>query len=382
MSLRQARTVGEKLRLQRAALADFGLFAFRCDDIDSLLHRAAELVAEALDVQFAKVLEHLPDREEMLIRSGVNWQPGVVGRETFGDHEKSPAGFALRVDHPVVSPDLAVEDRFAIPDVLLRHGVKSMVNVIIVGEKAPFGVLEVDAQEPRDFNDDDVAFLRTYANLLAAAIERVRTHDNLRRAAREQSVLARELGHRVRNLLGLVRALASQTSTKDRTAEEFRDAFIARLQALSAAESLVFTGDHERADSVSIAQAILAPHQQEDADKIVIEGVSVDLSARQARMFGLVLHELATNATKYGALGVAEGTVRLDWHVEEGGDTPYRLLMTWQEADGPEITQPERKGFGTRLLEDVVAYELNGQAELVYERRGVRYHLAFPVNEG
>jgi len=226
-----------------------------------------------------------------------------------------------------------------------------------------------------------VAFLRTYANLLAAAIERVRTHDDLRRAAREQGVLARELGHRVRNLLGLVRALASQTSAKDRTGEEFRDAFISRLQALSAAESLVFTGDEERADSLSLAKAILAPHRQDDAGKIVIKGMSVGLSARQARMFGLVLHELATNAAKHGALGVAEGTVHLDWHVEAGDDAPRQLLITWQEADGPQITQPERKGFGTRLLEDVVVHELNGQAELVYERRGLRYHLAFPVDE-
>lgn len=193
MTDRQAQTVEEKLRSQRAALADFGLFAFQCDDIDSLLHRAAELVSEALDVPLVKVLEHLPDRGEMLIRSGVNWEPGVVGHETFGDNENSPGGYALRADKPVVSPDLSVEDRFETPDVLLRHGVKSMVNVIIAGEQAPFGVLEVDAQELREFGEDDVAFLRTYANLLAAAIERVRTHDALQRSAREQGILAREL---------------------------------------------------------------------------------------------------------------------------------------------------------------------------------------------
>jgi len=372
----------EKLKLQRSALADFGLFAFKCDDLDLLLHRAAELVSDALDVPFVKVLEHLPKRGEMLVRSGVNWQPGVVGHETFGDHDKSPGGYALRTDHPVVSPNLDNEDRFETPEVLRRHGVRSMINVIIAGEEAPFGVLEVDAREPRDFSDDDIAFLRSYANLLAAAIERARTHDELRRSAREQHVLARELGHRVRNLLGLVRALASRTSAEGRTAEEFRSAFIDRLQALSTAESLVFESSEERADPLTLAQEVLAAHRQDAAGTISLEGAPVSLSARQARMFGLALHELATNAAKYGALSVAGGTVRLHWHLEDASGGRSRLSMTWQEADGPEITPPERQGFGTRLLQDVVAHELEGEAELFYEPRGLRYHLSFPVEGG
>lgn len=369
----------ETLKLQRAALADFGLFAFRCDDIDRLLHRATELVSDALKVPLVKVLQHLPERGQMLIRSGVNWQPGVVGRETFGDDENSPGGYALRANEPVVSPDLEAEDRFHVPEVLRRHHVKSMVNVIIVGEGAPFGVLEVDAQEPRDFSEDDVAFLRTYANLLAAGIERIRTQHDLQRSAREQGVLARELGHRVRNLLGLVRALATQTSTKDRTAEEYRNIFIDRLQALSAAESLVFESSDERADPLALAHKVLAPHRQDDPGTIVIAGASVGLSARQSRMFGLALHELATNAAKYGALSVPGGTVRLDWQLEQSPEGRDQLAMTWQEADGPEITAPERKGFGTRLLKDVVSHELNGEAELVYGQHGVRYTLTFPA---
>ena len=374
----QARTSQEQLRLQRSALADFGLFAFQCDDIDSLLHRAVELVSEAMDVPLVKVLEHLPEQGEMLMRSGVNWEPGVVGHETFGDDEKSPGGYALRSDHPVVSPHLDKEDRFEIPDVLRRHGVESMVNVIIAGEQAAFGVLEVDARERRDFGDDDIAFLRNYANLVAAAIERLRTHEELRRSAREQGVLARELAHRVKNLLGLIRALASQTSTKDRTAEEFREAFMHRLQALSAAESLVFDSGDERAELTALAEEVLAPYRQDDLDKIAIEGASLGLPARRARMFGLALHELATNAAKHGALSVAPGRVRLDWRMDDAGS---RVSMTWRESNGPEITPPERQGFGTRLLEDVVAQELNGEAELIYEPDGLRYCLTFPLNE-
>lgn len=370
----------ERLKLQRAALADFGLFAFRCEDIDRLLHRATELVSEALEVPLVKVLEHLPDRGEMLIRSGVNWQPGVVGHETFGDDEDSPGGFALSSDQPVVSPDLDDEDRFKTPDVLKRHGVKSMVNVVIAGEGPAYGVLEVDAQEPRDFTDDDVAFLRTYANLLAAAIERLRTHEELQRSAREQGILARELGHRVRNLLSLVRALASRTSAHGRTAEEFRQAFVDRLQALSTAESLVFESNQEQTDPMTIAMEVLAPHRQDDPGTIIIDGMPVGLTGRQARMFGLALHELATNAAKHGALSVPNGAVHLSWRLEKADGARTRVIMTWREVDGPEITPPERKGFGTRLLEDVVARELNGEAKLNYEAQGLHYNLCFYVD--
>uniref|UniRef100_UPI00261541A8 sensor histidine kinase n=1 Tax=uncultured Jannaschia sp. TaxID=293347 RepID=UPI00261541A8 len=223
--------------------------------------------------------------------------------------------------------------------------------------------------------------LRTYANLLAAAIERLRTHDELHRTAREQGVLARELGHRVKNLLGLVRALASQTSTQGRTAKEYRTAFIDRLQALATAESLVFESSDERVDPLTLANEILSPYRQDDPGKIAIRGVSIDMDPRQARMFGLALHELATNAAKYGALSVPRGRVSLDWRLENPDGDARRLAMTWQEQDGPEITPPERKGFGTRLLEDVVTIELNGAAELVYGSEGLRYELTFPAAE-
>lgn len=133
-------------------------------------------------------------------------------------------------------------------------------------------------------------------------------------------------------------------------------------------------------DPLALAHEVLAPYRQENPRKIAIEGVSFGLSPRQARMFGLALHELATNAAKHGAIGVAQGTVRLEWHLVEVNGR-HQLSMTWQEVDGPEITPPKRSGFGTRLLEDVVSHELRGEAELLYERRGLHDRLEFPVDE-
>ena len=354
--------MSDQLRMQRATLADFGLFAFQCRNLDELLHRAAELVSDMLEIDLVKVLEHRPKQNDLLVRSGVNWQPGVVGHVTFADHAHSPAGYALMTDEPVISRDVDREDRFEIPEVLVRHGVKSMVNVIIAGENGPYGVLEVDAQEHREFNDDDTAFLRTYANLLAAAIDRARRDEEMQTSAREQAVLARELGHRVRNVLGLVQALIWRTATMDRSVKDFRDVLLGRVKALAAAESLVFQERDDAADSRQIAKEILEPYRVERPAAIEMDGVATRLNTRKGRMFGLALHELATNAVKYGALSVPEGRVTLRWRLEENTGSD-RINLTWEESDGPEVSPPERKGFGSRLLEDVVSHELGGHLD-------------------
>ncbi len=366
------------LRAQRAALADFGLYAFRCDDLDKLLTRAAELVSEALQIELVKVLEHRPAYQDFLLRAGVNWAPGVVGQVTFADHKKSPAGYALLTGEPVVSRDVDAETRFEIPDVLVSHGVKSMVNVIIAGEEAPFGVLEVDAHRRCNFDGDEVAFLRNYANLLAAAIERMRWHDKLEGRAREQSVLAHELGHRVTNVLGVVQALASQTSVDGRSAREFRDEFLGRLHALAKAENLVFEDHGEKTDLHRLAEDILAPHRGDRPEAISVSGPDAHLPARKGRMFGLALHELATNAAKYGALSVRDGHVRLEWRQEDDAEPP-RLVVKWQEFGGPRVVAPERSGFGSRLLEKVAPHEMAGAAELHYPSEGLIYRLTIPL---
>ena len=151
----------ERLRKQAMALSHFGGHALRTHDLDALLQEAAKLVSEATGIELVKVLELLPDRDTMLVRAGVNWNPGVVGHATFGAHRDSPAGYALQENKPVISPDTDTEDRFEIPPLLTEHGVRSMVNVVIRGERAAWGVLEIDSRQRRDFNEDDISSCRT-----------------------------------------------------------------------------------------------------------------------------------------------------------------------------------------------------------------------------
>ena len=369
----------DRLRVQRTALARFGLFAFRSEDLDAVLHEACRLVAEGLDAKMAKVLELRHDTGDFLVRAGIGWKPGVVGWTTFGADDASPAGYALKVDQPVISRDVSTEDRFGIPEVLTDHNVRSMVNVVIAGEDGPYGVLEVDAPRHHDFDEEDVAFLETYANLVAAAIERMRGHAALGRALSEQRVLVQELAHRVRNMLGLVQALAKQTVADDPAARAYRDTFLGRLNALARAESLILDDHPQCINLARLAPDALAPFVGETPAAVSIDGAALWVPARMGRILSLVLHELATNATKYGALSVPDSRVRLGWRAEEEGAEALRARLWWVEEGGPRVQPPRREGFGTRLLTTVAGHELDGRAHIDLRPEGIVYELDFAV---
>ena len=383
----EGNTSAERLRKQMGALAGFGLHAFRADDLDELLHRAAELVSDGLNVRYAKVLELMPGGDKFLVRAGVNWKPGVVGHVTFGADSESPAGYALAHDEPVISKDVSSETRFEIPDVLVEHGIRSMVNVIIEGTDQPFGVLEVDAPDNRDFDEDDISFLENYANLLAAAVERHRSSYGLQEAAREQGMLIQELAHRVKNMLGLVQSLATQTIADGPAALAYQESFVGRLQALARAESLVFDDHAQEVEIDQLVQRSVEPFSGRGSGAISIGGPPVTLPARSGRILALVLHELGTNAAKYGALSTGAGRVEVEWHVEDSAGNAAsatgerRLRLRWTEEGGPPVQPPKHEGFGTRLLTSLASYELDGDVQLEHPSGGLRYELRFPVRE-
>ena len=127
----------------------------------------------------------------------------------------------------------------------------------------------------------------------------------------------------------------------------------------------------------SLARA-LQPFAGERTEAIEIEGAPVRLDARQSLSVSLVLHELATNAAKYGALSIPEGSVEIAWAVQDETQAP-RLVMDWTEHGGPPVAQPERRGFGRFLIERSLAYELSGSAELTFSPAGVRCHIEVPL---
>ncbi|MFM0394864.1 response regulator [Paraburkholderia phytofirmans] len=161
---------------QQAILARFGELALRSDDLDEILTEACRLVGEALGTDMAKVMELQEDGKTLLVRAGIGWPPGIVGQATAQADADSSEGYALQSGEPAISPDIATENRFRYAEFIADAGVRAFVNVVILGGKGrgAYGVLQVDSLKPRDFSRPDTEFLRSYANLLAAAVERLR----------------------------------------------------------------------------------------------------------------------------------------------------------------------------------------------------------------
>lgn len=201
-----------------------------------------------------------------------------------------------------------------------------------------------------------------------------------KRNEERQALLLNELNHRVRNSLATVISLAQQTARSATSVDAFNTAFQARVMALAQAHGLLTRKNWEGASLRDVVDATLAPHRSEDDAHIRIEGPDCDLPASQALAMTLGLHELATNARKYGALSVAAGSVDVKWHI--AGQTGRRaLILSWSETGGPPVEPPRRRGFGSRLLERALPADLTGRVNLEFPPKGVRCTIEFPLTE-
>jgi PAS domain S-box-containing protein len=170
---------------QQAVVAEFGQRALAGNDLTTLMHEAAEYVAQTLGVEFSKLLELLPDRTAFLLRAGVGWRDGLIGQAMVSAGTDSQAGYTLHSGGPVIVNDLPTETRFRGPTLLHEHGVISGMSVIIQTQERPFGVLSAHTATARTFTQDDVNFLQSVANVLAMAMQRKQAEQQLRES-REQ----------------------------------------------------------------------------------------------------------------------------------------------------------------------------------------------------
>ncbi|MBB5692935.1 PAS domain S-box protein [Muricoccus pecuniae] len=619
----------EMMLRRQEVLADFGDLALRSNDLDEVLNEACRQVGEALGTGRAKILEIERGGECLLVRAGIGWDPGIVGRMRLPMEERSSETFAIRAGEPVISQDIGKETRFEVPGFMKEEGVVALVNVpvFLPGGRA-FGLLQVDSTEPREFDEDDARFLRTYATILGPVIDRLRMHRELRsteerfrltvesaldyaiflsdpedritdwlpgaqavfgwtaeeavgqpagitftpedrearqdqeeietarreghapnvrwhlrkdgrrvfiegstRALREADgtlrgflkigqdvterrrkdellreseerlrqfgeassdllwvrnaetldfeylspafeaiygagredflgrgaqerwlalilpddrdrardalerlrggeratiefriirpsdgelrwientdfpmpdgdgrvrrlagiaqdvteekasaarleVLVAELQHRGRNILGVIASVASRTLGDGAAVDTFQ----ARLQALSRAQGLLSQSGSDTVEVGALVRAELAAHVDSHPPRVEIAGPRVRLTSAQVQNFALALHELTTNAVKYGALRGGAGRLTVSWATGRDAKGHRRLSLTWAET-GVDIP-PEaatRRGYGRELIEKALAYALRARTEYVLGADGVRCRIDLPL---
>jgi two-component sensor histidine kinase len=205
----------------------------------------------------------------------------------------------------------------------------------------------------------------------AHLLERQRTHER-------QSLLIRELHHRVKNTLSTVQGLLGATARSTQSVDQFYHSFSSRIISLANTHNLLTEDYWQTASLHEILKAELTPYDNQSDRRLRIEGPTVELSADLAVPTGMAIHELTTNAAKYGALSVPQGKIEVTWDLAAADDA-RKLRLLWVERNGPPVEKPQRKGFGSTLLQRVLATQCNADIRFEFEPEGLRFHMDVPL---
>lgn len=215
--------------------------------------------------------------------------------------------------------------------------------------------------------------VRDAKNQLLYIVRVVQDITERKEAEQRQKLLVDELNHRVKNTLATVQSLAAQTARAEIAPDAFRERFEGRLIALSKAHDQLTAHHWESGELRELLTAGLAPYVAPGEGRLVLRGEDTVLRPRAALTLAMVVHELATNAAKYGAWSAPGGAVEVRWQPSGG-----TLQIHWVEQGGPAVSEPDRRGFGTRFIEGSVANELGGRAELTFAETGLRCAIEIP----
>lgn len=374
------RALAQRIR-QQEILSELGVLSLQHTPFEELLDKTSQLVAEGLQADYSKVMQYLPDEKKLLVRAGVGWPPGIVGQTSIGSDLASPAGFALRTGMPVISNHLENEERFRTPELLVEHGVRRAMNVILQGDGTPFGVLEVDSRSEGEFVKHDLAFLQGAANILGMAIERQRHERSLKLALERQKLLLRELNHRVKNSLSIVSSMLSlqANANEDENLKLHLREASSRVAAVARAhERLYKATDIEKLDVGAYIEDVCGDLPITDGTTVSVEApVEIQLSMDRAISIALIVVELATNAMKHAYSG-ERSIVRVA--LVKKGDT--LVLSVTDEGRGvPADFAPQKsKGLGMRIV-SALATQLNAELTVIRLDKGTSFELRVPLNQ-
>jgi two-component sensor histidine kinase len=376
---------GPALRLrirQQQLLAELGVLALQGTSFIAMLNHTARMTAEGLRAEYCKVLEFIPADNRLLVRAGVGWAEGVVGQATVGADLASPAGYALRTGKPVISNHLENEQRFRTPELLVEHGIRRAMNVILQGDGSPFGVLEVDSRSEGEFGEHDIAFLQGVANILGMAIEQQNYQRKLQAALDRHQILLKEVNHRVKNSLQVVSSmlqLQAKAAGDPALSEQLQEAST-RVSAVGRAyERLAYNADYENIDLIAYLREVIDDLTAAVAPcEIHFEAPEdIQLAADRAIIVALIINELVLNAGRYAYPDCPGGAIWVRLAAMEGEAV---LITVRDEGTGlPANFDPATsKRLGTRLI-TALAKQLGAELTRPASIVGANFTLLVPL---
>ena len=347
----------EKLLKRQKVLAQFGDFALHSEDLDEILTHACHLVSQALETDFAKILEIDHDKQELLVKAGVGWPPGIVGKKRLPLTDRSSETYSVAKGEPVVTPNMLLEQRFEFADFLKEAGVVAIINVPIFlpgKEKVAYGLLQVDNRKPRDFGEEDQAFLSTYATILGPVIDRLHKVHHLQVALDTNFTLLNELQHRIKNHIGIITSLVSmrRKEVKSEEAQQELKAIGERVETLRLVhEQLYVAGKADQLELrpfVSLLVENLCRMHGGHSGKVrlAFDIADVELTPEKAVPLGLILNEFVTNSLKY-AFTEQGGVIAVK--IAPCADARVRLHLSDNGRGLPTFPHASRPGSGTGM---------------------------------
>ncbi|MET0239001.1 MAG: histidine kinase dimerization/phosphoacceptor domain -containing protein [Sphingobium sp.] len=387
----------QTLLRQQAALARFGSFALREGNLHKILTEAARACADGLDVPFSKVCRYRADGDDLLMEAGVGWHEGVVGHVVARADISSPQGRAFITGKPSICANVNADSDFELPPFFAQHRICSTIDVLIKGATDnPWGVLEVDSDQPRDFDGHDIDFLTGFANVLAEAVDTSErtlllqaTIDRMQELMREKDrlldqkvVLAEELQHRVRNNLLLVYGMLTKqlNETSDEAGRRGLKAISRRVSTLSQVYDQLLGTQMTR--TIDFGQYVtdlcrnLAEVQEVAGDSIALscDCAVIELDLDVVTALGIIVAELITNSFDH-AFAERTGTVKVSVK-RRHDDRNAAILLISDNGSGFE-PQVESKRHGLGLVRRLVE-QIGGEVQLT-ANGGSHWTISFPA---
>ena len=332
--------------------------------------RLTRLVARLLDAPVALV--SLVDANRQFFKSAQGLpEPWATKRETPLSHSFCQhvirTGGALVVEnaaeHPVVRHNLAVADL----------GVIAYLGVPLTTPTGQvLGSLCAIDGKPREWTEDDIKTMRDVAEIVMREIALRREIVRREYAEGQQNLLIGELHHRVKNTLAVVQSLISLSLRSADNFEAFGQSITTRIASLAKTHTLLVDRQWHAVSLRDLLESEYGPYAE--GERIALDGPEVSLPSQIAVGLGMALHELITNAIKYGSLSTPNGRVKLIWDTHQS-DAGTHLHLDWTEYDGPSVTPPKRRGFGTILLERLLAPQLDGKISTDFAPEGLRVRI-------